>query len=93
MAGRLFACRHCYRLVYTTQRGNALDLADARQARLCRKLGADCGELLPPRPKWMRHRTYARLLGELDAARGAQDAAFCDMAARLLGRFGKSGAA
>jgi hypothetical protein len=40
-AGRLFACRHCYRLGYSVQRGGPMDCAHRRLRRLHRKLGAD----------------------------------------------------
>src|SRR5271169_1319672 len=39
--GRLFACRHCYRLGYAVQRGGQMDRAHHRLARLHRKLSAD----------------------------------------------------
>ena len=40
-AGRLFACRHCYRLGYAIQRDGPMDRAHHRLRRLHRKLGAD----------------------------------------------------
>ncbi len=40
-AGRLFACRHCYRLGYAVQHGGLMDRAHHRLRRLLRKLGAD----------------------------------------------------
>jgi hypothetical protein len=88
-AGRLFACRHCYRLVYGTQRGHALDQSHARLAKIYRKLGADYGcfgQALPPRPKGMRWRTYDRLCEQLEAAETKHNAIFCVDVARLLAR-------
>ena len=56
-----FACRQAYRLAYRSQRETALDRSRSRQARLHRKLGTDYdtfSEFVPPRPKWMRRKTY-----------------------------------
>ena len=53
-AGRLFACRHCYRLRYAAQRGGPMDRAHLNLARLHRKLSADYDqpdEPPPPKPK------------------------------------------
>jgi hypothetical protein len=88
-AGRLFACRHCYRLVYAVQRGDIMDRSHARLRRIYRRLGADYEyfEQPPPcRPKWMRQRTYDRLREELDAAEVAHDEAFLAGSARILAR-------
>jgi hypothetical protein len=90
-AGRLFACRHSYRLVYAVQWEHALQRGHLRLGKPYRKLGADYERLdggWPDKPKWMRQQTYARLLGELDAAEAAFNAAFCDGTARLLRRCG-----
>ena len=40
-AGRLFACRHCYRLGYAVQRGGPMDRAHHRLRRLHRKRSSD----------------------------------------------------
>ena len=63
-AGRLFACRHCYGLGYAVQRGGPMDSAHHRLRRLHRKLGANYDGpdgIPPPKPKWMRWRTYSRI--------------------------------
>jgi hypothetical protein len=78
-AGRLFACRHCYRLGYQVQRGGPLDRAHRRLASLHRRLGAEYygPDKIPPlRPKWMRHRTYARVLQRIEANKIRLDTAF-----------------
>jgi hypothetical protein len=52
-AGRVFACRHCYRLGYAVQRGGPMDRAHHRLRRLHRKLGADYhgpDGVPPPKP-------------------------------------------
>lgn len=63
-AGHLFACRHCYRLGYSVQRGGPMDRNHHRLRRLHRQLGADYDGPdggPPTKPKWMRWPTYSRL--------------------------------
>lgn len=74
-----FACRQTYRLAYRSQRESGLGRTHAWQARLCRKLGTDYRfslDFAPPRPKWMRHKSYARLEAEVEAAIAAHEAVF-----------------
>jgi hypothetical protein len=87
-AGRLFACRHCYRLGYAVQRGGPMDIAHHRLARLHRRLGADYDGLdgTPPRRKWMRHRTYGRLAQQIEAAGEHLDLVFATGAMRIMAR-------
>lgn len=78
-AGRVFACRHCYRLGYTVQRGGPMDRAHRHLARLHRKLGADCwrADHKPrPKPKWVRWATYFRVVHQIEAAHARLDVAF-----------------
>jgi hypothetical protein len=87
--GRLFACRHCYRLGYAVQRGGPMDQAHHHLARLHRKLGADYGGPdmpRPPRPKWMRWGTYSRITQQIEAGEERLDVAFNVGAQRLLAR-------
>jgi hypothetical protein len=63
--GKLFACRHCYRLGYQVQRRDRMDQSHHRLRRLHQKLGADYDgpDGSPPqRPKLMRQRTYDRVI-------------------------------
>jgi hypothetical protein len=86
-AGRLFACRHCYRLGYAVQRGNPMDRAHHRLARLCRKLGSvyEGPDALPPaKPKWMRWRTYSRIAKQMEAGEEHLDRVWLSDAQRLL---------
>jgi hypothetical protein len=86
-AGRLFACRHCYRLGYRVQRGGSMDRAHLHLGRLHRKLGADYDGpdgLPPPRPRWMRHRTYNRVVQQIEAGEDRLNAAFLIGAERFL---------
>jgi hypothetical protein len=92
-AGRLFACRHCYRLGYRVQRGDPMDRAHQHLGRLHRKLGADFdGPDLPPppKPKWMRWETYSRLSQQIEAGQERLDVVFIAGAHRLFGRIEKS---
>ena len=65
----LFVCRKCAGVDYyqIQQSGDALTVIDNRLNRIRRKLGATdgaTGERLPTRPRYMHHRTYARLAAE-----------------------------
>jgi len=65
--GKVFACRHCYRLSYECQRESLSDRADSRAWKIrqrCVERGRqDWGGLLDPvfRPKGMHQRTFDRL--------------------------------
>jgi hypothetical protein len=92
-AGRLFACRHCYRLGYAVQRRGPVDRAHHHLARLHRKLGSDYdGPFGPPpiKPKWMRRRTYDSVLQQIEAGVERLDIAFTAGAQRLLARLGRT---
>ena len=66
-----FASRHAYRLAYSSQRAGPRDRALNRAFRLRERLGSDggIGEYVE-KPKWMRWRTFDRLMAELEAAEG-----------------------
>lgn len=61
--GRIFACRHCYRLTYVSSHEGAGDRATRRAERLRQRLGWEAGILNGGggKPKWMRWRTFERL--------------------------------
>jgi hypothetical protein len=85
--GRLFACRHCYRLGYNVQRIGPMDQAHHHLARLHRKLSADYdGPEGPPapKPKWMRWKTYSKLVQQIEAGEERLDIVFTIGAQRLL---------
>jgi hypothetical protein len=87
--GRLFACRHCYRLGYAVQRGGPLDRAHHNLARLHRKLRADYdgpNTPPPPKPKWMRWKTYSRIAQQIEGGQERLDVVFTIGAQRFLGR-------
>ena len=91
-AGRLFACRHCYRLGYAVQRDGPMDRAHHRLRRLHRKLGADYDgpDGMPPRrPKWMRQRTYDRVVQQIEAGEEHLDHVFMVGAQRIFARIDK----
>ncbi len=67
--GKLYACRHCYKLAYASQVENAYDRA-LRKAQKIRKLLGGTGNMMeqfPSKPKRMRWTTYWRLLAAHDA--------------------------
>jgi hypothetical protein len=91
--GRLFGCRHCYRLGYAVQRGGPMDNAHHHLARLHRKLSADYDgpEMpLPRKPKWMRWKTYSRVAREIEEGQERLDMAFIVGAQHILARLERS---
>lgn len=78
-----------YRLPYASQSASPMERSHGRLARLCRRLGAryDCADdPPPPRPKWMRHRTYARMVSEWESEVGRLDGIFVAGIERLVAR-------
>ena len=77
--GGIFACRHCYQLVYASAREDISDRAARRADKLRARLGWEPGILNGngTKPKWMRWRTFKRLAAEHHqfVARSAQAAA------------------
>ena len=71
--GDIFACRHCYRLAYPSQRETADDRALRRADRIRARLGWEPGILNGDgsKPKWMRWRTFQRLSTKHGAFVGA----------------------
>jgi hypothetical protein len=72
--GRYFLCRHCYDLVYESQRENEMTRALRRAQAIQERLGgsANMMEPFPERPKGMHHKTYWRLREQHDEAEMAQ---------------------
>lgn len=62
--GRVFACRHCHQLAYTSQRERDFERYLRRSNKIRKRLGWD--DDWGPRPKGMHDRTFLRLLRELD---------------------------
>ena len=67
--GGIFACRHCYRLTYASQREVDYYRMVRRADKLRDKLGWEPGFLNPPgeKPKGMHGRTFERLTSQHDA--------------------------
>jgi hypothetical protein len=85
-----YASRHAWRgrAAYGSQFCRSLGRADGIQARIKKRLIADLDPDdwdLPPKPKWMRWRTYNRMVDRFDACEAAIDQAFVMKAARILG--------
>jgi hypothetical protein len=64
--GRYFLCRHCYDLVYGSQRDNAMYRALRRAQTIRERLGGSANMVkpFPEKPKGMHWRTYDRLFWE-----------------------------
>jgi hypothetical protein len=67
--GRLFACRHCYRLVYASQREAQDDRARGQAEKIRRRLGWPAGIINREggKPAGMHLRTFEQLKAEHDA--------------------------
>jgi len=68
--GRYFLCRHCYDLVYESQRENEMYRALHKAQSIRERLGGSASMMkpFPERPKGMHHDTYWRLREEHDEA-------------------------
>lgn len=84
-----FAGRQAYRLTYLSQRKKGMDSVDYYQIKMYKKLGENykwCWQTPPDRPKWMRQKTYDRLVDKIYIAMDRHDAVFDLEVARLLAR-------
>ena len=68
--GPHFLCRHCYKLTYASQRETWTDRAMRRARRIRQRFDGSLSllEPFPPKPKWIRWRTYWRLRKVSEAA-------------------------
>jgi hypothetical protein len=66
--GTIFACRRCQQLAYDSTREDAGDRATRRADSIRERLGWEPGILNGggPKPKWMRWRTFRRLVDQHD---------------------------
>ncbi len=72
--GAVFACRHCYRLAYESQRERDYNRLAQRADKIRRRLGWPVGILNPKgwqKPKGMHWKTFERLNAEHDRLVGA----------------------
>jgi hypothetical protein len=65
---RAFVCFACSWFVYASQRLSRIDRAEYRSAKLAQRLVVSKdGRSAYSKPKWMRWRTFDRIVGEIDA--------------------------
>src|SRR5829696_1417566 len=88
--GRYFLCRHCYDLVYESQRENKMYRALRRAQTIRERLGGSANMMkpLPERPKGMHHETYWRHREEHDEAEMEQFASMRELLDRLEKKVG-----
>jgi len=88
--GKYFLCRHCYDLVYESQRENKMYRALRRAQTIRERLGGSANMMkpLPERPKGMHHETYWRLREEHDEAEMEQFASMRELLDRLEKKVG-----
>jgi hypothetical protein len=69
-AGRLFACRHCYRLAYASQQESAHQRGLGKSQKIRMRLGGSPNMLeeFPHKPRGMHWRTYERWRRVYDVA-------------------------
>lgn len=70
LGGKYFLCRHCYDLVYESQREDRAYRLMRKAQKIRRKLGgsASLAEPFPDKPKWMHWETYDELRWEAHKA-------------------------
>jgi len=85
-AGRLFACRHCYRLAYASQQESAHQRGLLKLQKIRMRLGGSLSMLdeFPDKPKGMHWRTYDRLRGLHDAAENRSTMGLMSFRRRLI---------
>jgi hypothetical protein len=84
---RRFASRRAYRLAYASQRGGPCERAHRGKAKIKARLIADLDPDdwdLPPKPKWMRWRTYNRYEDKFYAYEKVLDQVTIALVARLI---------
>lgn len=88
--GPVFACRHCHRLTYPSQRERPWERAARRANRIRRKLGWPGGILVEEpweKPQGMHWGTYVRLCEQYDELRGRAFAGIREHLDRTSDRF------
>jgi len=84
--GRYWGCRRCLRLRYISQGLAPADRAQRRADQLYARAGAEDDDGLVHKHKWMRWRTFNRLMDRADNLSAVANDAFVYRALRLLAR-------
>jgi hypothetical protein len=90
LGGHQFWSRHAYGLGYASQREDRMGRAQLQAIKIYRMLGGDGNwrDGPPPKPKWMRWRTYDRLATKMEAYDARFDSDWSRGVMRFLGRYG-----
>lgn len=83
--GRFWGCRGCLRLRYHSQGLAPADRVERRAAQLCERAGVEDQEGTVHKHKWMRWRTYNRLMERAGDLNAVADWGFASRIARLFG--------
>ena len=90
LGGHQFWSRQAYRLGYSSQRQDPMGCAQLQAEKIYRQLGGE-GHWMddpPPKPKWMRWRTYERKVAKLEYYCARYDAAWSAGLGKLMAKSG-----
>jgi hypothetical protein len=79
--GKYFACRKCCKLTYTSQCESDMYRLSEKANKLRERLGAEPGIMNPlpmEKPKDMHHKTYVRLINEIEVLERKSDRLFLE---------------
>jgi len=93
-AGKYFACRHCYRLTYRSQRERGIDRVLSQMNQIRMSLGGEQGGtsvFMLPRPRYMRHKRYKQFQNQLYELEMQAEEITAKVFVRLMKQSGNTG--
>jgi hypothetical protein len=88
-SGRAWGCRRCLRLRYLSQRQSVGNRLERRADKLYARAGTETDEGFVVKHKWMRWRTFNRLMDQANELQRGADTIFVSDVAALLARLGE----